>query len=94
MVKRYTDEIERVTGVLDTALRNKEWLVGNRCSGADPVFMGLDGFPGFIFKGEEDVLGLRARFPAYGAGVGRMMERPSVRKVLVEEQETLWTKAE
>ncbi|OAQ99333.1 hypothetical protein LLEC1_06901 [Akanthomyces lecanii] len=38
-VARYVDEVRRVTGVVDTALRGKEYLVGGRYSYADVAFL-------------------------------------------------------
>ena len=37
--ERYVKEIDRVTGVLDMALRDKDWLVGDKCTYADLSFV-------------------------------------------------------
>ncbi|KAJ5155331.1 hypothetical protein N7492_008134 [Penicillium capsulatum] len=39
VIERYTDEVKRVLGVLDTFLEGKTWLVGDRCTFADLAFL-------------------------------------------------------
>jgi glutathione S-transferase len=38
-IKRYSDEIHRVTSVLDGALADRQWLVGDKCTYADLLFV-------------------------------------------------------
>jgi glutathione S-transferase len=42
--ERYVKEVERVIGVLNSVLEGKNWLVGDKCTYADLVFitLGLD----------------------------------------------------
>lgn len=38
-IERYGNEIRRVTSVLDGVLKGRKWLVGDKCTYADLVFM-------------------------------------------------------
>ncbi|KAL2822631.1 glutathione S-transferase [Aspergillus granulosus] len=38
-IKRYTNEVHRILGVLNTALENRTWLVGDKCTFADLAFL-------------------------------------------------------
>lgn len=82
-------EIERVTTVLDGVLKDRKWLVGEKCTYADLSFLGWDTFLGFIL-GETGEAELKSRYPSYGRWIELMMARPTVRKVLVDERKSLW----
>lgn len=38
-IERYENEVHRILGVLNTCLEGKEWLVGDKCTFADLVFL-------------------------------------------------------
>ena len=38
-IERYSNEVKRVLGVLEQALRGKQWLVGDKCTYADLAFV-------------------------------------------------------
>lgn len=38
-IDRYKNEIRRILGVLNTALEGKDWLVGDKCTFADLLFL-------------------------------------------------------
>ena len=76
-VKRYKDEIRRVTGVLETALDGKDWLVGDKYSYADISFHPWQCMIPFIFGGEE----FYVDFPRVKAWMDRMDARPTVDKL-------------
>lgn len=77
---RYVDEIERVTGVLDTALQGKDWLVGDKCTYADLSFITWAGVgKGLLVQlSKHDVL---QKFPNYQKWIERMDERPVVKEI-------------
>ena len=89
VVKRYTDEVDRVLGVLDLALQDRECLVGNKCSVADLAFLGWDSCIPMIYKGDPP--DFRSKYPAYDTWMGKMMERPPVKTALVDRRESMWT---
>ncbi|KAI9643611.1 hypothetical protein NHQ30_008233 [Ciborinia camelliae] len=82
-IDRYTNEIKRVSKVLDTALTNKEYLVGDRVTYADlafvPWYWGVAGLepacPGLL-------KGLREELPNFGPWLARLEERESVKKAV------------
>ncbi|KAM3069224.1 hypothetical protein ACMFMG_010740 [Clarireedia jacksonii] len=78
-IERYTNEIHRVTKVLDVALEGKEYLVGDKLTYADLSFVSwyqaVGRFPGFSL---ED---FKAKAPNFAAWMGKMFERPTVKKV-------------
>ena len=78
---RYVDEIIRVTGVLNTALKGREWLVGDKCTYADLSFVTWA-------KTGEGLLaqlgrsGELEKFADYKAWMGRLEEREVVKEAL------------
>ncbi|RYP73000.1 hypothetical protein DL771_003868 [Monosporascus sp. 5C6A] len=78
-VKRYVDEIHRVTGVLEKALEKGDWLVGDKCTYADLSFIAWQrGVPRFVVDIYE-------KFPKVGAWMKRMESRPAVRKIIEDQ---------
>ncbi|RYP53628.1 hypothetical protein DL768_001408 [Monosporascus sp. mg162] len=80
-IKRYVDEIHRVTGVLEKALEKGDWLVGDKCTYADLSFLGWQRVAP-MFAGED----IYEKFPKVGAWMKRMESRPAVRKVLKDQE--------
>ena len=81
---RYANEIKRVTMVLDTILKGKEYLVGGKCTYADLSFVTWYQLAPYItgkvkidFKGD---------YPHYSAWMERLTSRPAVKKVLEDKQ--------
>ncbi|KAJ3471742.1 hypothetical protein MRS44_001841 [Fusarium solani] len=75
-IDRYVKEIHRVNSVLERALGDKEWLVGDKCTLADLSFVVWQRWaPRF---GGED---LYEKFPKVGAWMKLMEARPTVQKV-------------
>ncbi|KAJ5974389.1 hypothetical protein N7481_011599 [Penicillium waksmanii] len=73
--ERYYNEIRRVSGVLDRALKGKEYLVGEKWSYADLSFI-----PWF---GILDFLGISiSEYPNLGAWLDRQKAKPSVATAL------------
>lgn len=78
-VERYKNEIKRVTGVLNTILEGKEYLVGNKCSFADLSFVTWYQVAPRIWG---DDVKAKEEFPHYDAWMERLLARPTVMKVL------------
>lgn len=77
VIARYVDEVVRVSGVLNRALKDKKWLVGDRLSYADVSFVT---WYGFIFLFAERI-NLEVDFPRVHAWLERMKNRPAVGKI-------------
>ena len=84
-IERYTNEIGRVTGVLEGHLAQQKekypgdgpWLVGNKLSYADIAFVPWQRIAGMMFEG------LRGDdFPLVKEWLGKMTSRPAVKIVL------------
>ncbi|OJK04650.1 hypothetical protein ASPACDRAFT_38211 [Aspergillus aculeatus ATCC 16872] len=75
-------QFHNVLATLNTALTNKSWLVGERCSYADLAF--LPGLHGLASPSGGDGLGLRLMrpYPFVAAWVGRMETRGAWGRVL------------
>jgi len=78
-IDRYVKEIERVLGVLDSVLKDKEYLVGDgkKCTYADLAFITWGVAVPFLTK--IDVAG---SYPNYHRWMQALCERPAVKKVL------------
>jgi glutathione S-transferase len=83
-IKRYQDQVVRVFYVLNLALEGKEWLVGDKCTVADLMFVTWDVGSPYIFGDEFEGLEIPKKYPAYWAWKQRLLERPAVKKVLAE----------
>jgi len=83
---RYLDQIKRVLGVLNNILKDKEYLVGNKCTIADLAFITWDMIVPYIFSGTDQELHIEKDYPAYYAWNQRLMQRPAVQKVVKDKQ--------
>lgn len=90
-IERYAKETKRILGVLELQLSGgvkktgeREWLVGNKCSYADLVFVPWNNMLGFIHSGapEGTSLDFEKEFPKTYAWHQRMVARPAVAKAL------------
>ncbi|KAL4741920.1 glutathione S-transferase [Aspergillus similis] len=88
-IKRYTEEIRRVMGVLERGLDGKEWLVGDNCTYADLCFVPWQELVPFIVRDEKIVQELMEQHPNTRAWIDRMKARPEVRKVLEEKSKAM-----
>jgi glutathione S-transferase len=77
-VDRYVNEIRRVSGVLDRALQDKEFLVGGKFSYADAAFVTWYAIV-FLFA---DKFNLETDFPLLNAWLERIKARPAIAKIL------------
>lgn len=76
-IERYGREIRRVTSVLDGVLKNREWLVGDKCTYADLAFMPWQRWAKRYASNPET---LDEEFPHAAAWFKRLSERSSVKK--------------
>jgi len=87
---RYLNEVKRVVGVLDKYLEGKEWLVGNKCTYADLVFVNWDSMIPFIFmKGDGDDVPDEfdiKEYPNFKRWHESMTSRPSFTKTMADKQ--------
>lgn len=81
-ISRYRQEIRRVIGVLDTALANKEYLVGNKCTIADLAFVTWDDMVADMCEGEPFMKTLNEDCPNWTAWRKRLLARPAVQRAL------------
>jgi glutathione S-transferase len=75
-------EVERVMGVLNTALEGKKWLVGDKCTYADLSFVTWASAAPFLFG--EDKVDVAGKYPNYNSWMETMMARPAVKAALEE----------
>jgi glutathione S-transferase len=83
-IKRYQDEVVRVFYVLNLALAGKEYLVGERCTVADLMFVTWDFASPSFFGDAFEAMEIPKKYPAYWAWKQRLLERPAVKKVMAE----------
>lgn len=81
-IERYQNEIVRVNGVLDSWLKDHEWLVGDKCTYADLAFVTWANIGGAMDGGKS-----KGKFPAYDAWLAKLMQRPSVQKAYADQEE-------
>lgn len=84
-IDRYTNEIKRITKVIDTHLRdrNSDYLVGDRVTYADLALVPWYELVARIFLPEWDYKG---EFPVFARWYGRMMERECVKRVFAMDE--------
>jgi glutathione S-transferase len=84
---RYVKEIQRVIGVLNTALESSKYLVGDKCTYADLMFITWHQIVPAIMG--EEKLDIAGTYPKYHAWMESMLARPAVKKVMVEKAAAL-----
>lgn len=84
------DEINRVVGVLDGALaeRPSAWLVGDRITYADLIFVMWNEQIPTIFSSFPDKFDIN-KYPHYKKWAEGMKERESVKKILEEQKKVI-----
>jgi glutathione S-transferase len=86
-IKRYANEIRRVTSVLEKALEGRDWLVGDKCTYADLCLVPWQDMVPMYYA--EEVGDILRDFPGVSAWMRRMKEREDVQKVLREKSEAM-----
>jgi len=86
-IERYGNEIRRVLGVIDLHLSKtgQEYLVGNKVTYPDLMFIPWNGMLGFIVGPEFDAE-WKEKYPKSWEWNQKLMSRPAVKKVLEEKQ--------
>lgn len=85
-MERYLEQIKRVLYVLDKHLQGRTWLVGDKCTFADLSFVTWDLAIPWIFGDRVGELEIEKKYPNYFAWNKRLMERPSVQKIVKDKQ--------
>ena len=82
-VKRYVDEIFRVTGVLELGLKRNGsgWLVGGKCTYADLSFRTCASVGEGLLRELGKFEGFEQSYPYYAAWIHRMDELDAVQKI-------------
>ncbi|RJE22359.1 Glutathione S-transferase protein-domain protein [Aspergillus sclerotialis] len=88
-IERYTNEVRRVTGVLDRALSGRQWLVGDKCTFADLAFVPWQDMLCLIMGGKHDEEAFASEFPNVHGWMERMKQRPEVKRVLQEKENAM-----
>ena len=70
--------------MLDSALKDKDWLVGGKCSFADLAFVPWYGMVSFV--DQESTLHLDKECPHYAKWMKALLDRPAVKKVMADKQ--------
>ncbi|QMW29008.1 glutathione S-transferase [Aspergillus flavus] len=86
VIERYGNEMRRVTGVLDSVLKNREWLVGDKCTYVDLCFMP---WQRWVSKYATDAENVDRDFPHAAAWFKKLSERPSVKKVFSDQDRAI-----
>ncbi|CAG8395228.1 unnamed protein product [Penicillium salamii] len=81
-IERYGNEIRRVTFVLDSVLKDQEWLVGDKCTYADLAFMPWQRWATRYATSPET---LDEDFPHAAAWFKRLSDRTSVQKAFADQ---------
>lgn len=80
---RYGAEVKRVAGVLDSVLKDRDWLVGDKCTYADLAFVMWNMQIAFFMAGREGDQAWRPEeFPHFTRWQEAMLARESVKKVV------------
>lgn len=78
---RYNNEIERVVSVLDSHLKGRSWLVGDKCTYADLAFVMWNLQIPYIMKDAQDPWDIE-KYPHYKRWMEAMQARDSLKHVL------------
>ncbi|KAH6659753.1 glutathione S-transferase [Truncatella angustata] len=85
-IQRYQEETFRVVSVLDNILEGKEYLVGNKASYADIVFIAWEQVMHFVLP---DQLDRYKGFKNYWAWFERITARPAIQKTIKLKEEAM-----
>jgi len=89
-ITRYQNECRRLIAVRNTILAdgNKTWLVGDKCTYADLCFVMWDSIIPFILR-DDKMEDLEKEYPHFWAWNKRLMQRPSVKKIVAEREASI-----
>jgi glutathione S-transferase len=83
-IDRYINEIRRVSGVLDSVLEEREYLIGDKCTYADIAFITWQTSINKIIDYDP-----AKDFPNVQAWLNRMIERPAIKEAMVERDQRM-----
>jgi len=86
-ISRYRQEIRRVLGVLEIALKDREYLVGDKLTIADLSFVPWHHIIPYACLEQTDEI--KKGFPNVDKWMAKMMELPAVKTVLVDKRDQL-----
>lgn len=75
-------EVERVIGVLNHVLEGKQWLVGDKCTYADLLFVPWGAAAPPLLA--EEKVDIAEKYPNYHSWMEQMMARPAVKAAFEE----------
>ncbi|EJT99221.1 glutathione S-transferase C-terminal-like protein [Dacryopinax primogenitus] len=81
-VERYQNEIKRVLGVLDSVLREREWLVGDKMTVADIAFITWNSYARNGLLKNDESFNFDEQFPAVAKWHQAMTTTPVIKNVL------------
>ena len=79
--ERYDKELNRVVGVLDRHLADRSWLVGDKCTYADLIFVTWNSQIALIERDAKESWDV-AKFPHFKRWQEAMLARESVKHVM------------
>ncbi|RSL59679.1 hypothetical protein CEP54_007155 [Fusarium duplospermum] len=80
-IERYENEILRVIGVLDGVLKERNWLVGDKCTFADLAFLPYNDRIDMLVL-SKSIDEIRGEYPHFAAWQARMVARDSWKKAM------------
>jgi glutathione S-transferase len=86
VIERYGSEIRRVTGVLESVLKTREWLVGDKCTYADLCFLP---WQRWASKYGTDGENLDKDFPHVAQWFKKLSDRPSVKQAFGDQDQAI-----
>ncbi|TNY23151.1 glutathione S-transferase [Rhodotorula diobovata] len=89
-IERYTKEVERVAGVLESVLSKQEWLVSNKLTIADLSFITWNNFGLYALLPEG--VNAEEKFPALVAWHKKLLALPYVAEALKDREEAMKAK--
>lgn len=80
-IERYEGQVLRVVEVLDGILKDRDWLVGDKCTFADLSFLPYNDRIDMLVL-SKPIDEIRTQYPHFAAWQGRMVERDSWKKAM------------
>ena len=88
-LSRYRGEAIRITKVLNSCLKGKQYLVGDKCTYADLSFVTWYSMLPFLMGEDMGKTDWEKELPDYSRWMSNLMERPAVKKVMEEKAKNM-----
>jgi glutathione S-transferase len=91
-VIHFQELVKRTLGTINSALKGKEYLVGNKCTISDLSFVNWDLTLDNVLEGDKEAATKEQRvalFPNWASWHSRLLERPSVQAAIKMQEEVL-----